>query len=142
MPQKELSSVEVLRFLRNLETVKPGVSAGTEKSLHTGIGKLVIEMLPQGELEAFFLLLGGIYCSPLGTIKPVSPAQSHALTSFMLLKWIRLPIALCTYQTGQENAQKGHTGSPAPPVGHFSPFPPKGAAAEQSQTGNRPFGDI
>jgi len=42
IPQKELSCVEVLRFLRKLETVKPAVSAGTARSQCTGIGKLVI----------------------------------------------------------------------------------------------------
>lgn len=53
MPQKELSCVEVLRFPRKFETVKPGVSAETARSHCTGIGKLVIEILPKGELETF-----------------------------------------------------------------------------------------
>lgn len=83
MPQMELSCVKVLRFPRKFETVKPGVSAETAKSHCTGIGKLVIEIFPKGELEAFFLLLGGIYCSPLGTIKAAPPAQSHAFTAFL-----------------------------------------------------------
>lgn len=83
MPQKELSCVDVLRFPRKFETVKPGVSAENSRSHCTGIGKLVIEILPKGELEAFFFLLGGIYCSPLGTIKAAPPAQSHAFTFFL-----------------------------------------------------------
>lgn len=90
MPQKELSCVEVLRFPRKFETVKSEVSAETSRSHCTGIGKLVIEILPKGELEAFFLLPGGIYGSPLGTIKATPPARSHTSTSLLLPNCTRL----------------------------------------------------
>lgn len=113
MPQKELSCVETLRFLRKLETVKPGDSAETARSHCTGIGKLVIQMVPKGELEAVFLLLGGIYCSPLCMINPPSPAQIYPLMSSILLKLHQTATILRTYQTRKEHAQK---------AGHSQPF--------------------
>lgn len=87
-------------------------------------------MLPKGELEAFFLLLGGIYCSPLGTIKPASPAQSHALTSFILLKCIRLQQFYgLTKQDKKMPTREVTQSPPALPRGHLSPFPPQRSRA-------------
>lgn len=76
--------MEVLRFLRKFEIVKSEVSAETSRSHCTEIGKLVIEILPKGELEAFFLLLGGIYGSPLGTIKEAPVTCLHISSSSKL----------------------------------------------------------
>jgi len=80
-------------------------------------------MLPKGELEAFFLLLGGIYCSPLGTIKLASPAESHALTSFILLKYIRLQ-QFCGLTKDNKKMPTGEAtqSPPPPPMGHLSPL--------------------
>lgn len=90
-------------------------------------------MLPKGELEAFFLLLGGIDCSPLGTIKPASPVQSYVLTSFICLKCIRLQqlygltlvgiLLFCLVWRGVRLSLRvppTHT----PPPDHLSPFVP------------------
>lgn len=84
-------------------------------------------MLPQGELEAFFLLLGGIYWSPLGMITPASPAQSRALISFILLKRIRLQQFYGL--TKQDKKMPTREATQSPPPGHISPFPPQRSCA-------------
>lgn len=80
-----------IKVSKNLGTVKPRVSAETAGSPCAEIAKLVIEMLPKGELEEVSSLLGGIVCTPLSTIKPSLPVQSYVFTDFIYLKCIRLP---------------------------------------------------
>lgn len=153
MSQKELSWVEALRFLRKLGTVKPWVSAETSGSHCSEIGKLVIEMLPKGELEAFFLLLGGIDCSPLGTIKPTSPVQSYVLTSFICLKCIRLQqlygltlvgiLLFCLVWWAGGGGEEGcHSEPPHPyPRVISALLLHKGVMLELCQAGSMPHGD-
>lgn len=101
-------------------------------------------MLPKGELEAFFLLLGGIYCSPLGTIKPASPAQPYALTSFILPKCIRLQQFYgLTKQDKKMPTTEIAQSSPTPPAEWVlsALFLHKGSTLERSQTESRLRGD-
>lgn len=114
MPQKELPCVEESSLLRGLAAGKPGVSAETAGAQCSALGALLTRMLPKGESERFFLLLGGIYRSPLGTVKVPSPAVTYLNTSYTS-KAHQTAIALQTYQTRYENAPKGGGSEPPPP---------------------------
>lgn len=119
MPQKELPCVEESRVLRKLAAGKPGVSAETAGARCSALGALLTQMLPKGESERFFLLLGGIYRSPLGTVKVTSPAVTYLNTS-CTSKAHQTAIALQTYQSRYEDAPKGGGSEPPhlPSEGH------------------------